>query len=136
MADVAVTMKWTGEGLRFRGGRKAGPEMEVDGDNATGPSPVVAMVLGIGGCMAADVVDIGTKMRLPITGVEVQLEADRRPDPPRRLTAVRMKFLVDGVDVTDEAKVRRAVDMSRDTYCSVLHSLRDDIAIDIDVELR
>lgn len=136
MTDVAVTMKWTGEGLRFRGGRKAGPEIELDGDNATGPSPVVAMVLGVGGCMAADVVDIGTKMRLPITGVEVRLEADRRPEPPRRLTAVRMHFLVDGVDAADEAKVRRAVDLSRDTYCSVLHSLRDDIAIDIDVELR
>lgn len=136
MADAEVRVRWTGEGLRFRGGRPDGPEIELDSEGQAGPSPVTALLLGVGGCMAVDIVDIGRKMRLPITGVEVALEADRRADPPRRLTAVRMRFIVEGVAAEDEAKVQRAVDLSRDTYCSVLHSLREDVDIGIALELR
>jgi putative redox protein len=136
MADVNATLAWTGSGLRFRGGRSGGPEVELDGDNETGPSPVVALILGVGGCMAADIIDIGAKMRLPLTGLQVEVEADRRAEPPRYVTAVRMRFIAEGVAPADEAKLRRAVDLSRDTYCSVLHSLRSEVAVSIDVELR
>jgi putative redox protein len=136
MADVNVRLQWAGEGLRFRGGRSGGPEVELDGENLTGPSPVVALVVGIGGCMAADIVDIGTKMRLPLRGLVTEVEADRRAEPPRYVTAVRMRFIAEGLAAEDESKLRRAVEMSREKYCSVLHSLRSDVDITIDVELR
>lgn len=136
MADVKVGMRWSGAGLRFSGGKDNGPEITVDGDGAAGPSPVTSLVLGIAGCMAADVIDIGLKMRLPITGLVVEAEADRRAEPPRRLTAVRLRYIVNGVAATDEAKVWRAIELSRDTYCSVLHSLREDITVDIALDLK
>jgi putative redox protein len=136
MADVTVQLDWMGQGLRFRGGREGGPTMELDGDSETAAAPVTALVLSIAGCMAADIVDIGTKMRLPVSALQVRVEADRRSEPPRHLTALRMYFVVTGVSPQDESKLRRAVDMSRETYCSVLHSLRSDLAVDIDVELR
>jgi putative redox protein len=135
MADLVTALDWTGEGLSFRGGTVGGPEIVVDGSNEAGPSPVAALLLGIGGCMAADVVDIVTKMRVPMDGLRVVVEGDRRGDPPRYLTAVRMKFMARGVAAADEPKLRRAIDMSRDTYCSVLHSLREDVDIGIDLEL-
>jgi putative redox protein len=135
MADLVTALDWTGEGLKFRGGTVGGPEIVVDGSNREGPSPVAALLLGIGGCMAADVVDIATKMRVPMEGLRVVVEGDRRGEPPRYLTAVRMKFMVRGVAAADEPKLRRAIDMSRDTYCSVLHSVRDDVDIGIDLEL-
>jgi putative redox protein len=136
MADVDVVLEWAGEGLRFLGGGTGGPVVELDGNGQTGPSPVAALVLAIGGCMAADIVDIGTKMRVPLTGVRVALEADRRGEPPRYLTAVRMRITVEGVNAADAQKVQRAVDLSQETYCSVLHSLRNDVAIEVGVELR
>jgi putative redox protein len=136
MADVTVALRWSGEQLQFRGGREDGPEIVVDGDGVQGPSPMTALLLGLAGCMAADVVDIGTKMKLPLTGVDVVVEADRRPDPPRRYTSIRLRYVVTGVPPADEAKVWRAIDLSRDTYCSVLHSLRSDMEIAIDLELR
>jgi putative redox protein len=136
VADVRVAMRWSGVELRFSGGKANGPEIAIDGDGVTGPSPVTALVLGIAGCMAADVVDIGLKMRLPIKALHVEAEADRRTEPPRRLTAVRLKYVVTGVATADEPKVWRAIELSRDTYCSVLHSLKDDIRIGIDLELR
>jgi putative redox protein len=135
MADMAVSLQWLGETLRFHGGTVGGPQVVVDGSNADGPSPVAALLLGLGGCMAADVVDIATKMRLPLTGLSLVLEGDRRAEPPRRFTAIRMKFLVSGMAAADEPQLRRAIDLSRETYCSVLHSLRDDIPIEIDLEM-
>jgi putative redox protein len=136
MPDVTVALRWSGEQLKFRGGRVDGPEIVVDGNGVDGPSPMTALLLALAGCMAADVADIGVKMRLPFTAIDVVVEADRRPEPPRRFTAIRLKYVVAGVPAADEAKVWRAIDLSRDTYCSVLHSLRSDTEIAIDLELR
>jgi putative redox protein len=136
MADVQVALRWSGEAMKFRGGRAGGPEVVLDGDGTDGPSPMAALLLALAGCMAADVVQIGTRMRLPLQGVEVLIDADRRPEPPRRYTSIRLKYIVTGVSAQDEAKVWRAIELSRDTYCSVMHSLREDTAISIDLELR
>jgi putative redox protein len=136
MADVTVALRWAGEGMKFRGGRVGGPEVNLDGDGAEGPSPMTALLLGLAGCMAADVVLIAGKMRLPVETIEVVVEGDRRPEPPRRYTAIRLKYIVTGVAAADEARVWRAIELSRDTYCSVLHSLREDTAVSIDLELR
>jgi putative redox protein len=136
MADVTVALRWAGEAMRFHGGRVGGPEVAMDGDGVEGPSPMAALLLSLAGCMAADVVLIGGRMRLPMTGLEVVVDADRRAEPPRRYTAIRLKYIVAGVPAADEAKVRRAIDLSRETYCSVWHSLRDDIDITIDLEMR
>lgn len=136
MADLTVRLEWQGVGEQFRGGTDGGPEVVVDGANAAGPSPVVALVLGVGGCMAADVLDITQKMRVPITRLSVAVEADRRAEPPRRVTRLLLKFVVSGPAAADEPKVWRAIDLSRDKYCSVWHSLRQDIDLDIALELK
>jgi putative redox protein len=137
VADLTVDLRWSGEALTFHGGRSGGPQIVLDGDGGVaGPSPVAALLLSLAGCMAADVVLIGRKMRLPLQGVEVVVEGDRREEPPRRLTGVRLKYIVTGVAPDDEAKVWRAIEMSRDTYCSVLHSLRPDTPVSIELELR
>jgi putative redox protein len=135
MADLKAELQWQGEALRFKGGRSDGPVIAVDGDGREGPSPMSLLLLSLAGCMGADIVDIGTKMRLPITALAIEIEGDRRPDPPRHFTAIRMKVLVSGVAAADHGKVQRAVDLSRDTYCSVMHSLRDSVEIDIDVAI-
>jgi putative redox protein len=136
VADVNAGMHWSGEELRFSGGKEGGPQVVVDGDGGAGPSPVTTLVLALAGCMAADVVEIGRRMRLSLAGLRVEAEADRRPEPPRRLTAVRLKYIVTGIPASDEAKVWRAIELSRATYCSVLHSLKDDIELGIELELQ
>ena len=57
-------------------------------------------------------------------------------EPPRRFTAIRLRYAISGVAPADEGKVQRAVDLSRDKYCSVWHTLKDDIELSIAVELR
>jgi len=127
MADVAVRLNWTGTGLEFDGGALGGPAIRIDGERASGPSPMQLLLLSLAGCMAVDVVSILQKMRAPLTGLEVSLEGDRAASPPRRLTRIRLRFETRGLGPEHEAQLERAVALSEQTYCSVLHTLRPDV---------
>jgi putative redox protein len=135
MADLALNLRWQGDGLVFRGGATDGPELVLDGNAGAAPSPVQVLGLSLAGCMASDVVLILEKGRVPFAGLDVQLRADRRAEPPRYLTRVTLTFTVRGLAVADEEKVKRAVALSQETYCSVLHTFRQDIAVRTDVVL-
>lgn len=131
MADSVVRLDWTGEGLRFEGGAPGGPQVQVDSDGKAGPSPMQSLLLSLAGCMGVDVVMILEKSRVPVESLAVEVEGDRRAEPPRRFTAIRMTYHITGPGPDDRNKVQRAVDLSRDRYCSVLHSLRTDLDIQV-----
>ena len=100
--------------------------MTLDGDSQAGPTPVMALAFALAGCMASDVVHILRKGRVEPHALRAHLVARRAPGDPGRLVAADLHFEVTG-DVADE-KVARAIALSHETYCSVWHSLRQDIA--------
>lgn len=120
--------------MRFEAVGKAGVPVLLDGDGEVGITPVETLAASLAGCMGADVVDILGKMRVELESLTVGLEGDRRPDPPRRYTAIRLVFGATGVAEADADKLQRAVDLSRDRYCSVLHTLSPDLDVSIRVE--
>jgi putative redox protein len=122
-----VTLAWQ-EGLRFLGGEVAGPQVTIDGDNAAGPGPMVTLLLAAAACTGSDVVSIADKMRLRLKGLRIDIAGTRRAEEPRRYVSIHLDYRVSGEGL-DPAKVRRAVDLSLEKYCSVIHSLAPDIAI-------
>ncbi len=136
MADVAVAVRWTGTGLEFRGGAAGRPEILLDGGGGAGPSPVQALVLALAACSAADVVEILGRMRVPLAGLEVAVEGERAPAAPRRLTAIRLRYRAQGLPAEAEDRLRRAIALSQEKYCSVLHTLRPDVVVESDVALQ
>ena len=56
------------------------------------------------------------------------LEADRNRKEPRYLTDARMSFDVWGDEINPH-KLARAINLSISKYCSVYHSLRDDLQL-------
>ena len=129
MADTTVALRWTGAGLQFEAEHPSGHPFKVDGDGQVAHSPVQSLALALASCMAADLIDITAKMRVSADGLRVEAEADRNPDPPRYFKAVRMVFYVTGATDEDQAKFERALELSREKYCSVLHSLRKDLTL-------
>ena len=112
---------------RLRFGATSGPSaIVVDGDGAAGPSPMQLAAFALAGCMAADVVAILQKGRHALTGLRVSFKGDRVSDPPRRFLRITIHFHVSGA-VPPEA-VDRAIALSHERYCSVWHSMRQDIA--------
>lgn len=134
MAGPVTTaqLTWTGE-LTFdaRCGRTA---LTIDSRGLAGPSPVEALALALAGCMAVDVVDIVTKGRHAIQGLTASLAADRAPEPPRRFVNLTLHFVITGE--VPAAAIDRALSLSKEKYCSVWQTLRQDIPFATTYEVR
>jgi putative redox protein len=118
-----VELTWQG-GLRFEA-RAGDQTLTVDSQRQGGISPTQALAISLAGCMAIDVVDVLQKGRFAPEAVEARLETERRPEPPRYVTRATIHFVVRGEVPAD--RVERAIELSRERYCSVWHSLRPDI---------
>ena len=129
-----ATLRW-GEALQFAAAVPGRPAVPVDGDGSVAVSPVELLLIAAASCTASDVVLILQKQRVALRGLEVHVRGTRREQQPRRYTALHFVFTVSG-DGVDEAKARRAVDLSLEKYCSVVASLAPDIHISYDIALR
>ncbi len=129
-----ATLRWTGQGDVFEGRSGSGPEVTIDGSSQAGPSPMESLLLGLMGCMAIDVVMILQKGRVELSSLEVRADGDRNPDQPRYFRRICMTFVLGGVAAEERPKVDRAIQLSSDTYCSVLHTLRPDLEFETVVE--
>jgi putative redox protein len=120
-------------GMRFVGKADSGHAVVMDGPAAVGGEdsaarPSELLVIGLAGCTAMDVISILRKKRQPVTGLEVVVHAEQAPDHPKRFTAMTVEYRVSGAGV-DPAAVKRAVELSETTYCSVGLTLRDPVKI-------
>ena len=128
-----VSLRWQ-EGLCFVGGAEAGPTTRIDGDNTSAPGPMLTLLLAAGSCSGSDVVVILKKMRIELRDLRIDVTGRRREQEPRRYTAIHFDYHMGG-DGLDQAKADRAVNLSVEKYCSVIHSLAPDIAITYAVTL-
>jgi len=128
MADakppVVVDLAWDG-GLAFTA-RHGAHAWVLDGKNEGGPSPVVALGSALAGCMAIDVVHILTRGRFAVRSLAATLTGERADSEPRRFVTIDLQFTID-TDAPDE-QIARAIALSHDKYCSVWHSMRQDVA--------
>lgn len=95
---------------------------------------MLALLLVCAGCSGADVVVLLRKMRVKLRSLAVEVQGTRRDQEPRRYVAIRFRYRMAG-DGLDRGKAERAVGLSLDKYCSVVHSLAPDIAVEYDIEL-
>ena len=108
-------------------GTSGSTTMTLDRASVAGPSPMQALGFALAGGMAMDVVHVLRKGRHDLKGLKVGFVGERAEEEPRRFTSVRMQFTVAG-HIPPEP-IQRAIDLSRDKYCSVWNSLRQDIEL-------
>lgn len=97
--------------------------------------PMEMILVGMGGCSAFDVVHTLKKARQLIENCEVELHAERADTMPAVFTKIHLHFIVAGSDL-DHRRVKRAIELSVDKYCSVIMMLRDSVEITCDYEVR
>jgi putative redox protein len=130
-APTVVDLVWD-QDLRFRvtfDGFPSPTALLLDSAGQAGPSPVQALGAALGGCMSMDLVHILTRGRQIVRHVSGHLTAVRADADPHRLVRMQLHFVVDS-DATDEV-IDRAIALSRDKYCSVWQSLRQDIELQV-----
>ena len=124
-----ATLKWERD-LVFTSTTPRGYDLEFDAAVEWGCMPVEALLMSVAGCMAVDIVSILTKMRAAPESFSMDIEGERNPEPPQRYNRIHMILNLSGAEVTAE-RADRAVELSKEKYCSVLHSLKDDIEVTV-----
>jgi len=133
VGTASVSVRWR-DHLVFDGGGAGQPSIAMDGDSKMATSPVELLLVAAAGCTGADIVGILEKMRVELRTLDMNVEGTRRDEHPRRFTAVHFRFRASGAGI-DETKVRRAVDLSLEKYCTVMASLAPDIRVSYDVAI-
>jgi putative redox protein len=110
-------------------GRSGDVKMTLDSASVEGPSPMQALGFALAACMAMDVVHILKKARQDLRGLRADLTGQRAQEEPRRFTSIELKYTITG-NVPEDLVVR-AIDLSREKYCSVWHSMSRDIDLNI-----
>lgn len=121
--------------LYFMGTTQRGYEVEYDVRYEEGCSPTETLLLSVAGCISIDVVHILRKMRCVIDSYEVEAEGARNLTPPQYYKSFDLMIRISGEGITPK-KIDRAIALSRDKYCSVYHSLRKDIDVNIRYEIN
>ena len=137
MAEARI--KWV-DGLRFvgHGGSKHGVLMDAGekvGGEDTGVRPGELVLIALGGCTAIDVASILNKMRVPYDDIEVIVNGEAAPEHPKYWTRIEMKYRVKGKEIPED-KVKRAIELSQERYCSVSESLRRNVIVEHTYEIQ
>lgn len=135
---VTSTLRWApaaGHDMEFIGVPPSGHGIVIDtGAGSHGVSPFELLGLALAGCTGMDVISILKKKRQRVTGYEIVVDTERAGDIPKIATAFRVKHIVRGFGV-DRTAVERAVELSREKYCSVGLTLRPAVPIVDEVEI-
>lgn len=119
----------SGSGHKVVLGTAFGPE-----GRSPGPSAMELVLIGLGGCSAYDVIHILEKGREAIEDVIVELDAERAQQDPKVFTRVHMHFIVKGRRLAAE-KVKRAIALSVEKYCSASAMIANTATITHDFEV-
>ena len=135
---MECTIKWL-DGMSFIAETGTGHIVAMDGAPEAGgrnlaPRPMELLLAGAGGCTAFDVVAILKKGRHAITGCEVSLIAERAETDPKVFTHIHFHFRVTGKALKPEA-VTRAINLSKEKYCSASIMLGETAKITHDFEI-
>ena len=122
---VSLSLDWLGE-LRFVNSEDS-PAIELNSSTPGVTSPPQALAYGVMACMGMDVVHTIQKGRHDLQAMRVRFEGERAVEHPRRFVTMGLHFEITGT-VPDHV-VQRAIDLSRDKYCSVWNTVRTDVEL-------
>jgi putative redox protein len=123
--EMKMRLEWEKD-LIFAARTSTGYVFDFDAKVEWGCMPTESMLASIGSCLAIDVVSFVTKMRGEITDFKMDMTAKRNPVPPQYFKEVDLLITVKGRNL-DQRKMDRAVNLSKEKYCSVYHTLRQDL---------
>ncbi len=113
---MKVTLERLNDSKHFKGTNEEGHSLELSGDGNT-VGPMQSVLMAAAGCSTIDIVMILEKMRQPLDDIKVEVKGTRREEIPRVFTDIHMHYICYG-DLK-ENKVKQAIDMSLEKYCSV-----------------
>ena len=124
---MQVSLKRVDDKVHFVGTNASGNSLHLDtgleeGGSGQGVGPMQAVIMALGGCSGIDIVTILKKQHEDLEGFDVNISYERDQDStPALFTQIHVNYVFTGK--LNPAKVRRAVDLSVNKYCSVARIL-------------
>jgi putative redox protein len=134
MSRISTSAELTWRSDLVFDGTAGGTHAVLDSNGKAGPSPMQLLAMGLAGCMSMDVVDILKKGRYDMRALRAHFIGHRAGEPPKRYEEITLHFVIDGNPPAEA--VDRAIALSRNKYCSVWHSMRQDIELTVTYEIR
>ncbi len=126
--------------VHLRATNEDGATLEMDGSPAVGGEnkgfrPMQMLLAALGGCSTIDIVSILKKQRQPVDDIAITVEGEREQGvEPSLFRDIHVHFTLKGN--LDEDKVRKAVDLSMEKYCSVAKTLEKTATITYSFSVR
>ena len=111
----------------FVANNEGGQQVTIDaspaiGGENKGARPMELLIMGLGGCSGIDVINILKKQKQPLRDIKITATGEREKEVvPSLFVEAHVHFRLYG-DL-DEEKVKRAVSLSVDKYCSVAKTM-------------
>jgi putative redox protein len=123
-----VNLSWKG-GLAFEAETQSGHHFMLDakpevGGSNEGPTPMEVLLVSLAGCTGMDVASILKKKRVDLDSMAVKVKGERAGEHPKYFTNIDIELNLKGNGIKEE-DVRRAVELSKDKYCSVSVMLKE-----------
>jgi putative redox protein len=135
---MKARVKWL-EDVSFVAETGSGHAVLIDGapeagGRNIGMRPMELVLAGAAACTAFDVVWILKRARQPVADCVVDADAERAPREPKVFTRIHLKYAVAGRGL-DRKQVERAVQLSKETYCSATIMLAHSAEITYEVRV-
>ncbi len=135
---MQARVKWL-DHMSFVGESGSGHSIVMDaspeaGGRDLGVRPMEMLLLGLGGCASIDVVMILQRSRQAITDCTVEIAAERAETEPKVFTKIHLHFVVEGHHLAED-RVKRAINLSAEKYCSASRMLGKTAEVTHDYEV-
>ena len=136
---MTTRVKWL-DNMSFVGESSSGHSVVMDGPPESGGRnlgirPMEMLLLGLGGCSSFDIVSMLKKGKQDLVDCEVEISAERADSIPKVFTNIHLHFIISGNNLEDK-KVKRAVDLSAEKYCSASIMLGKSATITHDYSIK
>jgi putative redox protein len=136
---MEARIKWI-EGAAWMAESASGHAIVIDGSpeiggRNLGARPMELVLMGLGSCSAMDVMLILKKSRQDMQDCQIEIQAERADTDPKVFTKIHLHYIISGHNLNPK-HVKRAVDLSTETYCSVSQMLNKTAVISHDYEIQ
>jgi len=130
---LKIELNRINQDVHFKASNEDGLSIDIDGSpdiggTEAGPRPMQLLLMSLAGCSSIDVCTILKKKRQKVDSYRVIAEAERDTEKvPAVFKSIHLTFLLNGK--LDEKKVKHAISLSVDKYCSVAQMLEQTATI-------
>ncbi len=140
---MQIELKRLNESYSMEATGDSGSPVSIDASTSIGGSglgvrPMELLLMGLAGCSSIDVVSILKKQRMDPGPFRVIVEGEREADAvPSLFQKIHLRFIFSAAgSELDSEKLKRALDLSLEKYCSVAKTLEKTARITYDYTIE